>query len=117
MFTVEQYRAKAIEYSHLVKIANGPNELHEYQRLERSFTELADNAQWLADNHGKTAHAAHEISPQQGASDEWGNRMNHSPRPRARQSRMVLSAGLILASNAYATFIRRKPRMAGGPHQ
>jgi hypothetical protein len=53
MFTAEQYRAKAIEYSKLVGIANGPNEVSEFQRLERSFTELADNAQWMADNREK----------------------------------------------------------------
>jgi sulfatase maturation enzyme AslB (radical SAM superfamily) len=57
MFTAQQYRAKAIEYSKLLKSANGPDEVHDYHRLERSFTELADNAQWLADNHDKTAHA------------------------------------------------------------
>jgi len=51
MFSVEQYRAKAIEYSKLLRIANGPNEVREYQRLERSFTELADNAQWVIDNY------------------------------------------------------------------
>jgi hypothetical protein len=37
----------------LVGIANGPNEVSEFQRLERSFTELADNAQWVIDNHNK----------------------------------------------------------------
>jgi hypothetical protein len=58
MFTAEQYRAKAIEYSNLLRIANGADEVREYHRLERSFTELADNAQWLTDNPGKTAHAA-----------------------------------------------------------
>jgi hypothetical protein len=58
MFTAEQYRAKAIEYSRLLRIANGADETREYRRLERSFTELADNAQWLSDNYGKTAHAA-----------------------------------------------------------
>jgi len=63
MFTAQQYRAKAIEYSHLVKIASGPNELHEYQKLERSFSELADNAQWAADNHDKTEHAAVRVAP------------------------------------------------------
>jgi hypothetical protein len=47
MFTADQYRAKAIEYSKLLRTANGPNEVREYQRLERSFTELADNAQWV----------------------------------------------------------------------
>jgi hypothetical protein len=57
MFTAEQYRAKAIEYSDLLRIANSP-EVREYHRLKRSFTELADNEQWLTDNRGKTAHAA-----------------------------------------------------------
>jgi hypothetical protein len=66
MFTVQQYRAKAIEYSNLVKIASGPNELHEYRQLERSFTELADNAQWVADNHTKTEHATASIAPAPG---------------------------------------------------
>jgi hypothetical protein len=53
MFTAEQYRAKAIEYSNLVGKANSPNDVNEFQRLERSFTELADNAQWVTDNHNK----------------------------------------------------------------
>ncbi len=57
MFTADQYRAKAIEYSNLLTMLNGPNEVREYQRLERSFTELADHAQWLADNSGKIARA------------------------------------------------------------
>ena len=58
MSTAKQYRAKAIEYANLVQIANGPTEAREYHRLERSFAELADNAQWVIDNHGKIAHAA-----------------------------------------------------------
>ena len=53
MFTTEQYRAKAIEYSNLVGMANSPNEVSEFRRLERSFTELADNAQWVTDNRNK----------------------------------------------------------------
>jgi hypothetical protein len=64
MFTVDQYRAKAIEYSKLLRTANGSNEVREYQRLERSFTELADNAQWMIDNHDKSLHAtAHATAP------------------------------------------------------
>ncbi len=54
MFTVEQYRAKASEYAKLAGIANEPNEMREFQRLERNFTELANNAQWMIDNRGKT---------------------------------------------------------------
>ncbi len=57
MFTAEQYRAKAIEYSKLMRIANGPHEVREFQRLERSFAELANNAQWVTDNHDKIMHA------------------------------------------------------------
>jgi hypothetical protein len=56
MFTAGQYRAKASEYAKLLKTANGPNEVREYQSLERSFTELADDAQWVADNYDKTVH-------------------------------------------------------------
>jgi hypothetical protein len=37
MFTSEQYRAKASEYAKLAEIANGPNVVREFQRLERSL--------------------------------------------------------------------------------
>ena len=30
--------------------------MREFQKLERSFTALADNEQWLADNHDKAVH-------------------------------------------------------------
>jgi hypothetical protein len=67
MFTADQYRAKAIEYSKLLRTANGPNEVREYQRLERSFTELADNAQWVTDNRNKivqlTEHTTAALTP------------------------------------------------------
>jgi hypothetical protein len=64
MFTVQQYRAEAIKYAKLVRTANGPNEVREFERLERSFTELADNAQWVIDNHDKLLHAtAHATAP------------------------------------------------------
>jgi hypothetical protein len=53
MFTADQYRAKAIEYAQLVRMANNPNDARELRRLERSFAELADNAQWVSDNHQK----------------------------------------------------------------
>jgi hypothetical protein len=61
MFTPQQYRAKAIEYTDLVKTASNPAEVLEFQTLEQSFTVLADNEQWLADNHGKIIHAGSKI--------------------------------------------------------
>jgi hypothetical protein len=63
MFTAQQYRSKEIEYSKLVKIASSPNEIREYQRLERVFAELADNAQWAVDNQNRTVHATETEEP------------------------------------------------------
>jgi hypothetical protein len=57
MFSAEQYRAKASAYAKLARMTNSPNELREFQRLERSFTELANNAQWVTDNKDKMVHA------------------------------------------------------------
>ena len=63
MFTADQYRAKAIEYSNLLKIANGDNEERELQKLERSFAELAGNVQWVTENQGKIVQAS-QCQPQ-----------------------------------------------------
>ena len=57
MFTPEQYRAKAAGYGELVKTSTGPDQKRDFQKLERSFTMLADNEQWLADNHQNTVRA------------------------------------------------------------
>ena len=57
MFTAEEYRAKAIEYSKLGRIANGPDKLREFERLERSFAELADNAQWVTETQDQMMRA------------------------------------------------------------
>jgi hypothetical protein len=65
MFTPEQFRTKAAEYSRLVKTANSQNEVREYQELERSFAVLADNEQWLRDNHDKTVHPTEIEVPEQ----------------------------------------------------
>ena len=56
MFTPQQYRSKAAEYTDLVKTASNPSEVLEFRTLERSFTTLADNEQWLADHHDHTVH-------------------------------------------------------------
>jgi hypothetical protein len=53
MFNPKQYRDKAAEYSERAKTASGPNETREFAQLEKSFTTLADNEQWLSDNHQK----------------------------------------------------------------
>ncbi len=64
MFTAEQYRAKASEYAKLAGTANDADEMREFQRLERSFTELADNAQWVTDNRDKMVPPAQNTQQQ-----------------------------------------------------
>ena len=50
MSTAEQYRAKAAEYTELLKAADLPAETREFRRLEQSYLTLAENAEWIADN-------------------------------------------------------------------
>ena len=54
MFTVQQYRSKARVYEMLLKTACSPAEAAEYRDLQRSYTSLADNLDWLAANRGRT---------------------------------------------------------------
>src|SRR6266852_4307084 len=63
MFTPEQYREKAAEYTELAKQANAPNEVREFQKREQSLAMLADNEQWLADNHDNLAHNLDKMVP------------------------------------------------------
>jgi hypothetical protein len=63
MFTPKQYRTKAVEYGELGKISAGSNKRREFQKLEQSFTALADNEQWHEDNNHKTAHAPESHGP------------------------------------------------------
>ena len=63
MFTPEQYRAKAREYAEWAKATISPKEAHEFKMLEQSFTTLADNEQWLAENHSKTVHSKTDDIP------------------------------------------------------
>ena len=63
MFTPEQYREKAAQYSELARTGNTPNEVRELQRHERSLTMLAENKQWLANNDDKLADNLDEMPP------------------------------------------------------
>src|SRR5260370_355818 len=63
MFTAKQYRAKAAEYTELLKAASLPAEIREFRRLERSYLTLAENEEWMADNLEKINHP--------GADENW----------------------------------------------
>jgi hypothetical protein len=54
MSTAKQYRAKAAEYTELLKVTGLPAEAREFRKLEQSYLTLAENEEWLADNLEKT---------------------------------------------------------------
>jgi len=58
MFSSRQYRAKAAEYAELGQKTEAPREVREFKDLERSFTVLADNEEWLEHNYESMVHAA-----------------------------------------------------------
>jgi len=53
MSTAEQYRAKAAEYTELLKATSLPAECPELRRLEQSYLVLAENEEWMAANRDK----------------------------------------------------------------
>jgi hypothetical protein len=63
MFTPEQYRAEAANYTELAKQGNAPNEVRKFLRHAQSLTMLADNEQWLADNHDNLANNLDKLVP------------------------------------------------------
>ena len=55
MFTAEQYRAKAAEFrTFLANTPRSPNETREFRHLERIYTTLAENEEWMAVHIDKT---------------------------------------------------------------
>jgi hypothetical protein len=63
MFTPAQYRAKAAEYATLIESAPTPEAMKELAQLQRSFSTLADNEQWLSDNFQQTIQAKADTRP------------------------------------------------------
>ena len=57
MFTAEQFRAKAAESAEALKNTDVPSEIRELQRSKQSFSELAQNEDWLAANFDKIIHS------------------------------------------------------------
>ena len=55
MFTAEQYRAKAAEFrAFLTNTSRSPNETREFRNLEKTYTTLAENEEWMAVHIDKT---------------------------------------------------------------
>ena len=54
MFAPVDYRKHALDYATQAKNAGTPDERNKLQVLEQRFRQLADNEQWLQDNHART---------------------------------------------------------------
>ena len=53
MFTAEQFRAKAVESAESIRNTDVPSEIRKFERSMESFSLLAQNEDWLADNYDK----------------------------------------------------------------
>jgi hypothetical protein len=53
MFTAKEYRTEAANAAESLKHTDVPSEIHEFERRKQSFTDLAKNEDWLADNFDK----------------------------------------------------------------
>jgi hypothetical protein len=53
MFAEKKYRAKSKEYSDLIKGSNDAGQIRKLQDSKDSFSSLADNEVWLANNFDK----------------------------------------------------------------
>lgn len=97
MFDPKQYRDKAAEYSERGKTASGPHETREFEQLEKSFTALADNEQWLSDNHQNTVQTPGPAVP---AGDTLAEQEEHVLR--------CLGAALIMKWNTLPPKLQRE---------
>jgi hypothetical protein len=61
MFNSKDYRAKAAEYQNRARASHDADEIREYRKLERTFSELADNAAWMEENPEKRIHSLNKI--------------------------------------------------------
>ena len=57
MFSEKKYRAKSKEYGDLIKGSNDPGRIREFQDSKDSFSSLAGNEEWLANNFDKMVQA------------------------------------------------------------
>jgi len=53
MFSEKKYRVKSKEYGDLIKGSHDPGQIRELQDSKDSFSSLADNEEWLANNFDK----------------------------------------------------------------
>lgn len=105
MFTAGKFRAKAAEISELLKHAVVPSDVRELQQSKKSFTELAQNEDWLADNFDKIIHSQ-DVHPQ---TDGAGKRVGRRPVAEIEEHILrCLGAAVIMQWNTIPTKLQRE---------
>jgi len=100
MFTAEQYRAKAREYDALLKTALSPAQAAEFRDLQQSYTSLADNLDWLAENANKTIGSHRKGEPD-------ARPVRHADHGEQENVLRCLGAAVILNWNTIPTKLQR----------
>jgi hypothetical protein len=105
MFTASQYRTKAAESAESLKHTDVPSEIRELQRSKQSFTDLAQNEDWLADNFDKMIR-----SRDIGARDEVvGKRLDNNAVAEIEEHILrCLGAAVIMQWNTIPTKLQRE---------
>ncbi len=62
MFTAKHFRTKAAESAESIKNTDVPSEIHKFERSMKSFGQLAQNEDWLADNFDKMIRSQYVLS-------------------------------------------------------
>ena len=104
MFVPDEYRKKALGYAELAENSATPTERNGFQALEQSFRKLADNEQWLADNHSNIIE--HAASPPVASTNEEEEEEIVS----AKEEHMLrcIGASVILLWNTIPTKLQRE---------
>ena len=105
MFTAEQFRAKAAESAESLKQTDVPREIREFQRSMQSFSLLAENEDWLADNFDKMIRSGN-MPPQDDKAG--GKRLDHKAVSEIEEHILrCLGAAVIMQWNTIPTKLQR----------
>jgi hypothetical protein len=105
MFKAKQYRAKAAESAESLKHTDVPSEIREFQRSKESFTALAQNEDWLANNFDKIIHSQ-DIPPQD---DDAGTSAGRATVAETEERILrCLGAAVIMQWNTIPTKLQRE---------
>lgn len=105
MFRAKQYRASAAKSAEALKHTDVPSEIRELQHSEQSFSDLAANEDWLANNLDKMI-GSHDPHP-----EDAGDGKPVAVRPVAEIEEHVLrclGAALIMQWNTIPTKLQRE---------